>query len=435
MLQNKEKFITTINTLSHDGRGIADINGKKIFLDNGLPNEEVAFIYTRKHSSYDEGMVIEVLKSSPQRVTPKCQHFDICGGCCLQHMSHSMQLALKQQVLLEQLRHFGNSIPQEILEPITSEPWHYRTKARLGVKYVYKKNKVLVGFHEKNGRYLADIEACPILHEKIGNKIKALGDLISHLSIYQDIPQIEIAIGDEKPALIVRHLKDFSQPDLEILLVFAKQNNLQLFLQPKGIASIHCITDENPYLSYKLTEQKLQLSFHPTSFTQINMQINQKMIAKALELIDPQKQDCVLDLFCGIGNFTLPIAKHCAQAIGVEGDPQAIQLAQLNTLQNNIKNAEFFTADLNHEINNMSWAQQKFHKILLDPPRTGALNIIQQIKHFSPQKIVYVSCNPATLARDAKELLAQEFTLKKVGIIDMFPHTNHVETIALFEKC
>lgn len=432
MLQNIKKFSTTVSNLSHDGRGIATLDGKKLFLDNGLPGEEVIFSYTRRHNNYDEGKVTEILKTSPDRAVPKCPHFSICGGCSLQHMDHNLQLELKQKVLLEQLEHFGNLVPQEILEPISDEIWHYRNKARLGVKFVSKKNKVLVGFHEKNGRYLADINSCAVLHTSIGDKIKDLCDLIAYLSIYQQIPQIEVAVGEQKTALIIRHLQDFSAHDIELLMAFARQNNFQLFLQPQGIASIHCITGEDEYLSYLIHKENLQMHFHPTNFTQINANINQKMIAKALALLDPQKDDCILDLFCGIGNFTLPLAKHCAKVIGVEGDTHAIHWAKKNALLNNIENAEFFVTDLNHDIGSVSWAKNKYTKILLDPPRTGALNIAMQIARFSPQKIVYVSCNPATLSRDAKELAQHGYKLKKVGIIDMFPHTTHGETIAEF---
>jgi 23S rRNA (uracil1939-C5)-methyltransferase len=425
---------TTIDNMAHDGRGIGVIDGKKIFLANALPGEEVTFCYTRKHNNYDEGKVIEVLISSPHRVNPKCPHFAICGGCCMQHLEHTAQLELKQRTLLEQLQHFGGLQPKTILPPITDAIWNYRTKGRLGVKFVNKKNKLLVGFHEKEGRYIADIESCCILHASISDKIKDLANLIMQLSIYQYIPQIEVAAADEGTALIFRHMQEPTSADLEKILAFAKQNDFRIYLQPKGLDSIHCITQHSSYLQYKLPAQNLEFLFQPTDFTQINQNINKKMVRRALELLTPEPEETVLDLFCGIGNFSLPLAQACQHVTGVEGSIAAVQRAIMNAAHNNIKNTAFYHCDLDQETINAPWMEQKFTKILIDPPRTGALNMVKQMAKFKAKKIVYVSCNPATLARDGKELAEQGYALTAVGIIDMFPHTSHTEAIALFEQ-
>ena len=442
---NQNILTTKITGLSHDGRGIAHINGKTTFIDGALPEEEVSFIYTRHRGKFDEGKVVEILIPSADRVIPKCKHFGICNGCSLQHLAHEKQLELKQKTMLEQLEHFGDTKPEIVFEPLTGPLWNYRSKARLSVKYVAKKQKVLLGFHEKNGRYVAEIEKCPILHESIGNKINVLSDLISKMSVFQAIPQIEIAVVETATALIIRHLKEFSPEDIIYLKNFGVENNFQFFLQPSGRESIHCITSDTELLTYKVQDfsasnfkpRDFELLFNPLDFTQINQALNQKMILKVFELLNLQPNDKVLDLFCGIGNFTIPLAKHCEKITGIEGDKEMVKRAQENVIHNGITNTNFYAADLSRDsavLRNENWAQQKYDKILLDPPRTGAPEIVKLLPNLNPQLIVYVSCNPATLARDTKELTAQKYYLKTAGIIDMFPHTSHVETIAVFCK-
>jgi len=423
--------IVCIESLSHDGRGIAHINGKTVFIENALPNEKIKFAYIKRHNNFDEGKTTEIIEPAAMRTTPLCPHFGICGGCNLQHLKHAAQLELKQKTLLEQLEHFGKTVPQNIIPPLTGPIWHYRNKARLAVKYVQKKNKVLVGFHEKNGRFIADIFTCPVLGSTLSDRINDLSSLISQLSIPTAIPQIEVAITAEETALVLRHLKEFNADDLAHLKAFAVKHHYKIYLQPQGTESIHCLTAENLELNYKLTQQNLTLSFHPCDFTQTNHAINQKLVTLALELLAPNIQDKILDLFCGIGNFSLPLAQKCQKVIGVEGNNNAILRAKNNTIYNNIHNLEFYVADLT-TLPQQNWIIQKFTKILLDPPRTGALEIIKNFPQFNAHKVLYVSCNPATLARDAQELIAQGFTLTHAGIIDMFPHTKHVEALALF---
>lgn len=429
-------FKATITALTHDGRGIAHINGKTTFIENALPGEEVLFSYSKKHNKYDEGKTTEILKPSTDRVIPLCQHYGICGGCALQHLSNDAQLNLKQKTLLEQLKHFGGVEPEILLPALRGPLWGYRRRGRLGAKYVTKKQSVLVGFREKNGRYLADLKRCEVLDPKVGTLLVPLQNLIAGLKAFQHIPQIEIAISDDTTGLVFRHLTPLDINDLAQLKNFAQAHHIQLYLQPGDTQSIHCIWPEKDpkQLFYRLPEQRLELAFNPSDFTQINSEINRKMVNLALELLEPKISDRILDLFCGLGNFTLAIAQHCSEVVGIEGSAALVAQAQKNALHNNIHNAFFYEANLASDSLSGEWTKQNFNKILLDPPRTGALEIIQNLPKWNIERIVYVSCNPATLARDAGELAKQGYRLFKAGIMDMFPHTHHVEAISLFIK-
>lgn len=424
-----------INKLSHDGRGIAFIDGKTTFVHGALAGEKVVCKITYQHRRYNEGKVLEVISAAPERTTPLCAHFGICGGCSMQHLEIDNQIQFKQQALLEQLKHFGNVTPETILPPLSGKPWGYRGKARLGVRYVTKKNKLLVGFREKVSNYLADIHHCPVLHPSI--VISDLSELITRLSQYEHIPQVEVAVGDQVSALIFRHLTPLPEEDIAKLCLFGKTHSLHIYLQPNPPQAVHKIwpQDNNEKLSYTLPDYQLELQFHPLAFTQVNSEINPLMIKQAIQLLDPQSNEHILDLFCGLGNFTLPIARYANHVIGVEGNKEMVKNAQENAILNNITNAEFFAANLMKPSENDSWIHKNYNKILLDPPRTGAKEIIPYFSRFNAKKIVYVSCNPATLARDSGELVHQQgYKLKKVGLINMFPHTSHIETIALFEK-
>ena len=431
MTENQVANSVKVESLSHDGRGIVHINNKILFLENALPDEEVTFSYIRRHSKFDEAKVIEVLHPSPNRVTPKCPHANICGGCSLQHLEHTKQIEYKTKTLQEQMKHcVGLDINPT--PPIVGPTWNYRCRARLSAKYVQKKEKVLVGFHEKNGRYVADITECPILHETVSNKILALSELVANLSIYNQIPQIETACYDNITALIFRHLKSFSDKDIELLKDFGKEHKFQIYLQSGGIDTIKPLhQDTSSVLSYTLSKQNIEILFTPADFTQINPLINQQLVAHVLKLLDVQPNDKVLDLFCGIGNFTLPIATKCAEIIGVEGSANSIARATQNSTHNNIQNTQLYCEDLFKESLNNSWLG-KYDKVLLDPPRIGAATICSQIKRFAAKKIVYVSCNYATLIRDTKELLNNGYQLEEICVADMFPHTKHMEVVASF---
>lgn len=428
------EFNADITQLSHEGRGIAHIDGKTTFIFGALPGEQVKFKYTRQRNSYDEGQVTKVLQANPQRAQAKCPHFMVCGGCSLQHLSTDMQINHKQQMVLEQLKHH-DVIPQQILPAITASPWQYRRKARMSAKYVAKKEKVMVGFFERQGRLIADIESCAVLHPSIGEHIADFKTMIYALDDADSIRQLEVAVDDHTAAVIVRHIRPLSDNDLQALIECAKQHELQLYLQPKGPDSVHCVYPDNanPLLSYSLPAYDLQLAFFPTQFTQVNHEINQQMIARALSLLQLNKNDNVLDLFCGIGNFSLPIAKHCHNMTGVEGDDKAVKQAKANADKNQLSNCQFYCSDLFKDCTQEPWFKA-YDKVLLDPARSGAADILGQINTLAPQRIVYVSCNPATFIRDAILLNQQGYILETFSVMDMFPQTQHIEVIASFTR-
>jgi 23S rRNA (uracil1939-C5)-methyltransferase len=426
---------THIESLSHDGRGVARIEGKTVFVDGALAGEQVKFVYSKMHSKYDEGRTIEVLQAANDRVDAKCQHFGVCGGCSLMHMAPEAQLALKQKTLEEHLNHFGNVTPQQWLAPLTGPLWGYRRKARLGVKYVAKKERVLVGFREKGTPYLALLERCVVLEPRVGERLAELGEMIAKLEGYDRIAQIEVAMDDEHTALVFRNLDPLSEQDQQALIAYGQANDLWIYLQSGGPDTVTPLWPENPQLSYA-PEEGLNLEFEPNDFTQVNAGINKKMIQRTMELLEISAEDRILDLFCGLGNFTLPLAKRVTEIVGVEGDEALVRHARNNAAKNGLANATFEQADLTKtELKDYPWAKAGFNKILLDPPRSGAFEVLHQLAALGAERIVYVSCNPATLARDAGELVNNHgYTLVSTGVMDMFPHTTHVESIALFVK-
>lgn len=425
-----------IHALSHDGRGIGTFEQKTTFIAGALPGETVECRIHQKKGSYNEGQAMNIITPSPERTTPPCQHFGVCGGCSLQHMSPSLQSTLKQNTLIDQLTHFGRVTPAEILPPLQTNTLGYRRKARLGVKFVIKKDKMLVGFREKASRYLADLEKCIVLYPPIGENFSGLAALVRSLDAYQSIPQIEVAVGDETAALVFRHLVDLNEADLAKLAAFGETSGFHIYLQPNppGSVSKHYPATGDHRLHYTLPDFHLRFTFHPLDFTQVNLAMNRLMVAQAIQLLDLQPTDHVLDLFCGIGNFTLPIAKHAAQVTGVEGSQEMVERGYENANANGITNVKFYAANLMAEQHSGEWTAGPYDKVLLDPPRAGAKEILPLIGALRPKRIVYVSCNPATLARDAGELVHQyQYVLKKVGIMNMFPHTSHIEAMAVFE--
>jgi 23S rRNA (uracil1939-C5)-methyltransferase len=426
---------THIESLSHDGRGVARIEGKTVFIDGALAGEQVKFVYSKMHSKYDEGRTIEVLQAANDRVDAKCQHFGVCGGCSLMHMAPEAQLALKQKTLEEHLNHFGNVTPERWLAPLTGPLWGYRRKARLGVKHVPKKERVLVGFREKGTPYLALLERCEVLDPRVGARLAELGEMIAKLEGFNRIAQIEVAMDDEHTALVFRNLDPLSEQDQQALIAYGQANDLWIYLQSGGPATVTPLWPENPQLSYA-PEEGLNLEFEPNDFTQVNAGINKKMIHRTMELLEISADDRILDLFCGLGNFTLPLAKRVTEVVGVEGDEALVRHALDNAAKNGLANATFEQADLTKtELKDYPWAKAGFNKILLDPPRSGAFEVLHQLAALGAERIVYVSCNPATLARDAGELVNNHgYTLVSTGVMDMFPHTTHVESIALFVK-
>lgn len=427
----------SVFALSHDGRGIATVDNKTTFISGALPNETVTYKICQKRSTYQEAELIDVIIPSKERVTPPCEHFGLCGGCSLQHMSMQTQIALKQQTLLEQLKHFGQVVPQEILAPLSAAELGYRRKARLGVKYVIKKEKLVVGFREKSSNYLALLNQCAVLHPQVGLRLQELSALILSLETYQHIPQIEVAIGDTDVALVFRHLKELSAADCEKLAAYGAQTGFQIYLQPNPPAPVHLLYPPNQLdrLTYTLPDEQLTFLFHPLDFTQVNLEMNRLMVKQAIHLLNLSPTDHVLDLFCGIGNFTLPIARHAKHVVGVEGGQEMVKRAEANAAHNQIEHVQFYAANLMEPNEQAPWMKATYDKILLDPPRAGAKEMLPFMKRLGAKRIVYVSCNPATLARDAGELVHEHgYQLKQAGIMNMFPHTSHIEAMAVFER-
>jgi len=429
-------IIVDIHSLSHDGRGIATVEGVTVFVDGGLPNEKVRCEIIKKHRNYKEARVLEVLVASEERTIPECAHADICGGCSMQHLQVDKQILYKQKSLLEQLQHFGKVTPKEILPPLTGESFGYRRRARLGVRYVRKKERVLVGFREKMSNYLACLDTCLVLHPNVGRHLAQLSELISTLSQFEHIPQIEVSVGDQETALVFRHMTELPTEDQAKLIAFAMTHQLSIYLQPNPPGKISKLwpKETSELLFYLLPAYELKMEFHPMDFIQINGEINQRLIQQAITLLDPQPSETVLDLFCGLGNFTLPLSRFSKKVVGVEGNQEMIERARENALNNQIKHVTFYVENLAKPDPTSPWLQQKYDKILLDPARTGAKEIIPNLIKLGAKRIVYVSCNPATLARDAGEFIKNGYQLNKVGVINMFPHTSHIEAIALFEK-
>jgi 23S rRNA (uracil1939-C5)-methyltransferase len=426
----------TIESLSHDGRGIAHVNGKVVFVDEALPGESVDFIYTDSRRDYAEGKVVALHSRSPQRVEPACPHYGNCGGCSFQHVADAEQIVIKQQLLQEQFSRIGKISIPEIWEPLTGPHWGYRRKARMGVKYVAKKGRVLVGFRERRNPFLAELDSCKVMHPVVGERLTALGDMIAGLSIRDKIPQIEVALGDEDCVLAFRVLEPPTENDQAQMRAFGQQHNISICLQPKGPDTIVPL-DGEPVVTpwYALPDQGLRFQFRPAMFTQVNYAINRSMINRALAALELTPEDRVLDLFCGLGNFTLPLATQAGYVVGVEGDLPLVNHARENARLNRLDNVEFHAADLSKDVRDLPWSQQRFTKVLLDPSRAGASEVLHNFKHWQPERIVYVSCNPSTLARDAGILVNElGYRLVKAGVMDMFPQTAHVESIALFVR-
>ncbi len=427
----------TISSVTHDGRGIADTSGKKVFVAGALSGEEVRFVRRKSRRNFDEAELLEVITASPERVEAKCSVFGRCGGCALQHVSSAQQRAIKSDTLRDNLERIGRIEPGRWLQPITGPEWNYRRRARLAVKDVSAKGRVLVGFRERHAPFITDMHRCEVLAAPVDDLIDPLSDLVGKLSIRSRIPQIEVAVADNATALVFRVLDAPTADDLDEFRRFGHEHGLRIFLQPGGLDSISLLYPEGERepLYYTLPEFDVRIEFEPIDFVQVNAEINRTMINRALELLAPEQQDRVLDLFCGIGNFSLPLARRCGEVLGVEGEAMLVRRAADNATANAITNAEFRQADLAAIDGTENWLQGPWDRLLLDPARSGAADVVRCIGRLEPARIVYVSCHPGTLARDAGVLVNEAgYTLDAAGIIDMFPHTAHVESIAVFNK-
>jgi len=426
--------------LAHDGRGIARAAGKAVFIEGALPGERVRFRVFKRRRQFDEAGLVDVLTASPDRVVPKCAHFGICGGCSLQHLAPPAQLAAKQRQLLDNLERIGRVTPEQVFAPLTGPQWAYRRRARLGVKYVHKKGRVLAGFREREKPYLADIQRCEVLLERFAGLPAHLAALVETLSSREMIPQVEVAAGDPRApgdysaALVFRVMHPPTGEDLEKLEEFGRLHALQIFLQSGGLDTVRPLREGYPALSYSVDENRVTLEFGPVDFIQVNRDINVSMVNRAVELLRPTAADSVLDLFCGLGNFTLSLGTRARRVVGVEGDVGLVAKARANAERNGIVNATFHADNLFEPARAGAWAQDTYDLVLLDPPRAGAAEILERMPHWRPRRLVYISCHPGSLARDAGILVgAQGFKLAGAGVMDMFPHTTHVESIAVFE--
>lgn len=427
-----------VESLDHEGRGIAHTaEGKTIFIEGALPGESVTYNSYRKKPSFEMAQVMHIDKPSFMRVTPKCQHFGVCGGCSMQHLESRAQVAAKQRVLEDNLRHIGKVKAETILPPIYGMPWGYRQRARMSVRHVLKKGKTLVGFHEKRSSFIADMSRCEILAPKIGYLLTELAQLMDSLTIRERLPQIEVACGDNVDALVLRILEPLAESDEALLRRFADQHGVQFWLQTKGPDTVHPFYPlDAPALTYSLPQFDIEMPFAPTEFTQVNHQLNRVMVGRALRLLDPQSDERIADFFCGLGNFTLPIARSGAAVLGIEGSPALVKRAQQNAAHNGLADKAQFAAMNLFEIDEPTLNELgAFDKWLIDPPRDGAIELVKAIGDNGPKRIVYVSCNPATLARDAEVLVqVKGYKLKAAGVMNMFPQTSHVESMAVFSK-
>ena len=423
-----------IEALSHEGRGISHIDNKVIFTRGALPGEKVVASRTLSRAKYEEADIVEVIEPSLDRIDAKCSVYGICGGCSFQHLSSLNQISAKHDWLQSAFMGQSKVQPKEWLEPIQVESWGYRRKARLGVRYVAKKKKVLVGFRERKSSFVTVMSRCEVLHPSLGDNLEILSECIEVLSIKEHVPQIEVAIAEKDTILILRHLQPLNENDEKVLIDYAKKLSITWYLQSGGLDTIKPL--KNPVqLTYSIPKHNIEMLFLPNDFTQVNFELNKKMIDLALGLLDLNENDDVIDLFCGLGNFTLPISRYANKVVGIEGDQGLVERAKANAEQNNITNALFYKADLFEDVSGFEWFRGKnYNKALIDPSRTGAIEIVELLPKLNIERLVYVSCNPATLARDTAKLISLGFSLESAGVMDMFPQTAHVESIALFVR-
>ncbi|OTG94180.1 23S rRNA (uracil(1939)-C(5))-methyltransferase RlmD [Acinetobacter sp. ANC 3832] len=444
------QYIFKVETLSHEGRGIAhygtetnhpsEKQGKKVFIRYALPGETVKAQITHQAKKLEEADNIQLLSDpSPYRVEPICPHFGVCGGCNMQHIHPDEQIRLKHNVLKSHLEHFAGLQPEQWLTPLRSTRTDYRHKARIGVRYLPKQNQLLMGFREAQSNHLIEIKTCKILDQQLDSALPELKVLLESLTGKAAIGHIELAKGDSEIALLIRHTEKLKDVDVNRLREYALQKQWQLYLQPAGVDSLHRVDDPQAsmQLHYRLNDFDIEFGFNPTDFTQVNPTVNPQMVKMACDLLDLQHGDSVLDLFCGLGNFSLPLARQVGangNVVAVEGSEEMVKRGTENALNNGITNVTFYAQDLTKDFSQFSWAKQGFDALLIDPPRAGAEQVMHYVPNFGAKKIVYVSCNPATLARDAGILSQYGYQLRKAGVMDMFTHTGHVESIALFEK-
>ena len=420
-----------VDGLTHEGEGVVH-GGKTAFVAGALPGELIRFRRTRRHRQHDEGELLEVLEPAAARVAPRCPHFGVCGGCVLQHLAPAAQLAARDSELKDTLTRVARVTPRRWLAPLGGPQWAYRRRARLGAKFVRKKDRVVVGFRERAAPYVAQLTRCDVLAAPAGELIAPLAAVLTTLSIREQLPQIEVAVADNATALVLRVLAAPSEEDRARLAAFAALHGVRLYLQPGGLDSVRELGAAAEPLRYGLPRYQLELQFAPTDFIQVNGALNETLVARAVELLELTPESVVLDLFCGLGNFTLPLARSAQFAVGVEGEAALLERARGNARRNAIVNAEFHLANLAAPEAAAPWLARAYTHVLLDPPRSGARAVLAAIARLAPARVLYISCHPGSLARDLGVLVHEHgFTLEAAGVVDMFPHTTHVESLAL----
>ena len=436
-LSNSPPESAVVQDMTPEGQGVVSVAGKRVFVDGALTGETVTFRRVRARRNYDEAQLLTVDEPSVDRVVPRCRYFGVCGGCSLQHLAPGAQVALKQTVLAENLHRIGQVIPERWLPAVTGPAWGYRRRARLSVRYVAGKGRVLVGFSERGNPYVADMLSCEILHPAVAGLIAPLSDLIGQMSLRQRIPQVEVAVADNATVLVFRVLDEPDPADIALLRQFRDRHRLRILLQASGPAGIRGLDPgvDDGELWYQLGQAPLTMRFGPTEFIQVNAHVNERMIELAMALLEPTASTRLLDLYCGIGNFTLPLCRHAGYALGVEGEVAVVVRARANAASNGVINAEFVCANLGLAESAAAWRGQQFDAVLLDPPRAGAAAMLKPIAASGAARVLYVSCHPGTLARDAGVMVNElGYRLTATGILDMFPATSHVESVALFER-
>jgi 23S rRNA (uracil1939-C5)-methyltransferase len=440
----------SVESLDMDAQGVAhNQEGKVVFIEGALPGEQALVEVNRKKNQWEQATARQLRRESAQRVRPGCPHFGLhagaCGGCKMQHLHPAAQVAIKQRVLEDNLAHLGKVKPEQMLRPIEGPAWGYRYRARLSVRYVKAKDTVLVGFHERKSRYVADMRQCEVLPRRVSDLLMPLRELIGGMAARDQLPQIELAIGDQVTALVLRHLVPLSEGDLSLLRAFGVTHGIQWWLQSKGPDTVRLLDEGGPELAYRLPEFGLRMPFKPTDFTQVNHHINTVLVGRALRLLGASRDERVIDWFCGLGNFTLPIATQAREVLGVEGSEALVARSRQNAALNGLASRTTFEARNLFEIGVDDLVGFGIaHKWLVDPPREGAFALVKALADLAqtprdgwtpPQRIVYVSCNPATLARDAGLLVhVAGYRCVAAGAVNMFPHTAHVESMAVFEQ-
>ena len=428
----------TVAALNHDGDGVLR-EGKTAFVPGALPGETVSFRRRKSHRNHDEAELLAVLQPAPDRVVPPCAHFGVCGGCALQHLAPAAQLRLKEQQLREDLARIGKVMPEAWLPPVTGPGLGYRRRARLGARFVFRRERSLVGFRERRGRYVADIERCPVLAPPAGDLVMPLAGLLTSLSIREQLPQIEVAVADNVTALVLRVLAPPTADDLGKLGAFERVHGVQFYLQPGGLETIAPLRSDAQPLHYALPEFDLRLEFEPSDFIQVNGAVNRALVGRVVELLELTPAARVLDLYCGLGNFSLPLARHAAEVVGVEGDPGLVARAAANAARNGLGNARFHVANLAESPppagvtgQSPAWLLGGYSHVLLDPPRVGAREVLDAVAALRPRRLAYVACHTGSLSRDLGALVHQHgYRLLAAGVADMFPHTAHVESLAV----